>query len=83
MKVSYDVETVGMVASRRYEDEYNAIDKFIRSKHSNLCMEYDESDKVIYATLQAIRKYIFNHDLSITVHKRGKFLIILRKGEKK
>lgn len=83
MKVSYDVDATEVVLLRKYEEEYKAIDKFLRSKHLNLCMEYEESDKVIYATLQGIRKYIFNHELPLSVHKRGKFLIILRNGEKK
>lgn len=84
MKVTYDVDVNEVNLSRKYDAEYKAIDSFMRSKHTNLCMEYEESEKVIYATLNGIRKYIFNHELPITVHKRGQFLIILRtRGDKK
>lgn len=83
MKVTYDVDEKEIKLSRKYDAEYKAIDKFLRTKHTNLCMEYEESERYIYATLNGIRKYIFNHDLPISVHKRGQFLIILRKGDKK
>ena len=84
MKISHDVDIVELSLQRKYDAEYKAIDNFLRSKHTNLCMEYEESDKVIYAKLAGIRKYIFNHELPISVHKRGKFLIILRtRGDKK
>lgn len=82
MKITHDVDVLEIGLICKYEAEYRAIDKFLRSKHTNLCLEYDASDKVIYSTLQGIRKYIFNHDLPISVHKRGKFLIILRKDSK-
>lgn len=81
MKTTYDVDVKELGMINKYEAEYRAIDKFLRSKHTNLCLEYEETDKVLYLTLQGIRKYIFNHELPISVHKKGKFLIILRKDK--
>ena len=80
MKITHDVDVGTVNWKRKYDAEYTAIDKFMRSKHTNLCMEYGESDKVIYATHAAIRKYILNHELPLSVHKRGKFIIVLRTG---
>ena len=83
MKVMYDVDIKEHLPRSKFQEEYNALQNFINSNHSSMRMEYEESDEHLLTVYGTMYKYIERHNMPITIKKRGKSLIILRKDDKK
>ena len=78
MKISYDVSTSPLVARGRYAVEIRAMVDFVNSKHSNMCMEYENPTEARKVTV-SLDRYAANHDMAVKLKQRRNKVFIIRK----